>query len=473
MVGDGRTLDPPDWTNINERHFIPAIFDNLIEIDAEYNLVPGLAKSWTPSPDGLSYTFELQPNVVFHDGTPLDAAAVKFNIDRVMDPASNLRHRANFEDLAGVDVTGPLTFKLNLKQPSTPLLATLTEAMGYMSSPTAVKAQGANYASNPVGAGPFQLVEWQRDSRLVLKRFDRYWRQGLPKSGGVIFQPIPDSTVKLTNLRTGSIDMVDEVAAKDALLVERDNTMKLYTLPGGRWPMIRLNTTKPPFNNLALRQAVASAINRDSLIKAAFFGRGRPAFGPISPLYKTLYDPGVEKIGFGYDVAKAKAKLAEGGQPNGFSFQLDIGPTVQRQAELIQADLEAVGIKMEIRSLESAAFTDRLRSKAFDGALGSWTPRPDPDGIMYQHFHSKGLANWCGYSNAKADELLDQTRKIPNGAQRNDLFRQAERVIAEEVPWVFLIFEEVSRASRSVVTGYVPTADTLLQLREVGLPENG
>lgn len=471
MVGDGSTIDPPNWTNINERHFIPALFDNLIEVDANFNLVPGLAASWESSADELEWTFRLQPNVLFHDGTPCDAGAVAFNFRRVLDPANNLRHRANVEMITGVEVIDPLTVKIVLGEPFTPILATLTEAVGYISSPIAIQQYGEEYGSNPVGAGPFKLVEWRRDSELKLARFDDYWRTDLPRASGVSFLPIPDTAVKLTNLRTGSIEIVDEIATADADAVAGDSSLQLFTLAGSRWPMIRLNTAKAPFDNVALRQAVAHAINRDAIIAAIYFGRGMPAFGPISPLYPAVYDPAIEQQGLGYNLDQAKAKLAEAGQPDGFSFSLDVGNTPQtaRMAELIQASLSEVGINLEIVTRESAAFTERLRSKEFEAALGSWTPRPDVDGIIYQHFHTNGLANWVSYSNPELDALLDQTRSAPIGDERNELFRQAERIIAQEVPWVFLVFEELNRAARAEVSNYVVTPDTLLQLRDVAI----
>lgn len=471
MTGDGKSLDPADWVVINERHYIPQLFDNLIEINDAYDLTPGLATSWDASPDGLTWTFHLQPGVKFHDGTPFDAAAVKFNLDRTRDPANTLQHSTDLSVVASVNVIAPLTVNVVLQHPFTPFLATLTEAVGYMSSPDAIKKYGKDYAVNPVGTGPFQFVEWVRDSHLTLKRFDSYWRQGMPRAAGVTFQPIPDTAVKLTNLRTGGIDIGDGIDPKDVAAVGADPSLKLYSLKGSRWPMLLLNTTIGPFTNMALRQAVASAINRDNIVKAVYFGHAEPAYGPIPPLYKSVYDPNIKQSAPAYDPAKVKQKLAEGGQPNGFSFQLNISntPTNARMAELIQSDLAAVGIKFEIRPLEATAFTSALQGKKFDASLSSWTPRADVDGIMYQHFHSKGLSNWVSYHNPTVDDLLDKTRSAPSGQARNDLFKQAVQIIVQEAPWVVLVFEELNRASRATAAGYTMTPDTLLHLASVSV----
>jgi peptide/nickel transport system substrate-binding protein len=179
----------------------------------------------------------------------------------------------------------------------------------------------------------------------------------------------------------------------------------------------------------------------------------------------------VASIGLVYDLDLARAKLSEAGMPDGFSFTLDVGstPQMQRMAELIQASLAEVGISMEIQPQESAAFTERLRSKEFQAALGSWTARPDVDGTMYQHFHTNGLANWVSYSNPEVDELLDLTRTTPIGEERNELFRQAEALIIQDAPWAFIAFENLSRVARSAVSGYEMSPDTLLHLEKVAV----
>lgn len=471
MTGDGSTLDPANWTNINERHFIPAMFDNLVSIDENLDLVPGIATEWQPSDNGLQWTFRLREGVQFHDGNSCDAEAVAFHVRYILDETNALRHRADISMVSNVEAIDPLTVRFTLNAPFAPFPATLYESVGYISSPAALERFGAEYGSNPVGTGPYRFVEWRRDNELELAMFDDYWQADLPRAGGVTFLPIPDTTVKLTNLRSGTIHIVDEIAAADADAVAEDESLQLFSLEGSRWPMIRLNTIIAPFDNVTLRQAVTHAIPREGIIQAIYFGRARPAYGPISPLYTSVYNEDVEEIRLGYDLGLATQKLEEAGVPDGFSFTLDIGNTPQtaRMAELIQASLAEVGIQMEIQPQESAAFTERLRSKQFQGALGSWTPRPDVDGTMYQHFHSDGLANWASYSNSEVDALLDQTRETPLGEERNELFRRAEGLIINDAPWAFIVFEELSRAATQNVSGYEMTPDTLLHLASVAV----
>lgn len=469
MTGDGSTLDPANWTNINERHFIPAMFDNLVDVDENLGLIPGLATGWETSDDGLEWTFTLREGVLFHDGTEFNAEAVAFHVNWVLDETNAQRHRADISMVSSVEAVDATTVKFTLSYPFAPFAATLYESVGYISSSAALEEFGADYGSNPVGTGPFKLVEWRRDNQLVLEGFEDYWQDDLPKAPGVTFLPIPDTAVKLTNLRSGDIDIVDEIAAADADAVDEDEALQLFTLPGSRWPMVRLNNIVAPFDNALLRQAFTHAIPRDGIVQAIYFGRAQPAYGPISPIYGEVYDPAIEQNGLLYDLDLAKEKLNEAGMPDGFEFSVDINsaPQTLRMAELIQSSVGSVGIQMEIQQQESAAFTERLRSKVFQAAIGSWTPRPDVDGTIYQHFHTDGLANWVSYSNPEVDEILDQTRNTPLGDERAELFRQAERIIVNDAPWAFIVFEELCRAARAEVTGHEMTPDTLLHLGNV------
>ena len=208
--------------------------------------------------------------------------------------------------------------------------------------------------------------------------------------------------------------------------------------------MVRLNNAMPPFNNKALRQAVSYAVNRDQVVTAIYFDQARPAYGPISPVYREYYDPAVSRYGYQYDPQKAKAKLAEGGQPNGFTFTLEIyaSPEQTRLAELIQAQLADVGITAKIQAYEIATLIDRVTAKRFQAEIGSWTPRPDIDGTMYNHFSTRGNVNSVSYNNPTVDALLEKTRTIPDGPERVQLYRQIQHMIIDDAPWIFLGLSE-------------------------------
>jgi len=467
VSGSWSTLDPPHYINLAERQIFYSIYTPLVTLTPSFTLAPGLVKSWALSPDGLLLTFHLQPGLRFQDGTPCDAAAVKFNIDRTLDPATGSAFRTLLAPVKAVRVVDPLTVQLTLSAPFTPLLSWFSEGPGFMASPTAVQKRGSQYGLSPVGTGPYAFDEWVRGDHIRLKRFPQYWEQGLPYLDEVLYLPMDDETVKMADLRAGALDVVDVIPASEQRAIRQDPRFRTFILPGANWPMVRLNNAMPPFNNKALRQAVSYAVNRDQIVTGIYFDEARPAYGPISPVYREYYDPAASRYGYQYDPQKAKAKLAEGGQPNGFTFTLEIfaSPAQARLAQLIQAQLADVGITAKIQAYEVTTLIDRVTGKRFQAAIGSWTPRPDIDGTMYNHFSTKGNVNSVSYSNPTVDALFEKTRTIPDGPQRVQVYRQIQRMIIDDCPWIFLAFLNLMVGMRTAVQGIPASPDGMLRLK--------
>lgn len=468
IASDWQTLDPTFYTNVGEREIFYSIFDPLVDMDEKLDIQPRLAKSWDVQDGGKTIVFNLQSNVKFHDGTDCNADAVKFNLERMLDPKTASPQRTNIDAITAVEVVNPTTVRLRLKEPFTPLLGSLTEGPGFMSSPAAVQKDGKEYGLRPVGTGPFVFGEWLKADQIRLKRNQAYWRSGLPKFADMVWKPIPDETVKMANFTSGTIDVVDNVPAKDRPSLRANSSLGTWDAPGTRWPMVRLNVVKAPFTNKLVRQAVSHAVNRDDIIKAVYFGEAVAAFGPISPLYRSFYDPEIEKYGFGYDPAKAKAKLAAAGE-TGITFTVDIQNVAssQRLAEIIKENLAAVGITMNIQPYAVTAFQDRLNNRLYQAAIGSWTPRPDVDGTVYRHFASNGNVNSMSYKNPEVDALLQRSRTLPNGTERVKVYRDLQKLIVEDAPWVFLIFETQMRAWQKTVSGLPLIPDMMMRFAEV------
>ena len=469
VTGGWATLDPPHYTNVSERQIFYSIYSPLVSLNPDFSIGPGLVRSWTVAPDGLRVTFQLQRGVQFHDGTPCDAAAVKFNIDRMLDPATGSAFRTILAPIKDVRAVNPATVELALTQPFTPLLSWFTEGPGFVSSPAAVQKWGAQYGQHPVGTGPFTFVEWVKDDHITLIKFPGYWQRPMPYLDELVYRPLNDETVKMANLQGGSLDIVDTVPAQKQRAIRSDPQFDTVILPGTRWPMIRLNNARPPFSNRALRQAVSYAIDRVQIVTAIYFGQARPAYGPISPVYRAFYDPAVAQYGYEHNAQKAKAKLAEGGQPNGFSFTLEIfaSPEQTRLAELIKAQLAEVGITANIQAYEVTTLISRVTGKRFEAMIGSWTPRPDIDGTMYNHFSSHGNVNSVSYRNATVDDLFEKTRSVPNGPERVRLYREIQRLVVEEAPWVFLVFENLMLGMRKNVHGLPVIPDSMMRFQSV------
>jgi len=467
IQSDWKTLDPVFYTNVSERMIFYAFYNPLVAMDERLTIVPELARSWEVSKDGLTWTFKLQAGVVFQDGTPFNAEAVKFNLDRIRSPETGSTLRTLLEPIQEVRVVDPLTVQVRVRTPFTPLLGLLTEGPGFQPSPTAVRKSGKDYGLHPVGTGPFEFVDWQKGDQIRTRRFDRYWEKGLPYLDAVTFKPIPDDTVRLANLQAGALDVDQFVPARSIAAVRRDRNLRTFVLAGTRWPMLRLNLAQGAFTNKALRQAVSYAINRDQLVQAIYFGNARPAYGPISPVYPAVYDPSVREYGYGTNLEKAREKLREAGKPNGFAFTLEISaaPDQVRMAELIKAQVAQAGITMNIQAYEPTTFQDRLTFKRYEAALGSWTPRPDIAGTLRNHCHSNGNVNSVSYKNPAVDQLLDQARALENGPGRIKAYRDAQRLIVADAPWAFLIFENVVVAMKPSVNGIPAIPDTMIRFK--------
>ncbi len=467
LGSDWQTLDPTFYTNVAEREIFYSIFDPLVDMDEKLDIKPRLAKSWDVQNGGKTIVFNLQPSVKFHDGTACDAAAVKFNLERMLDPKTGSPQRTNIDAITAVEAVDATTVRLTLKQAFTPLLGSLTEGPGFMSSPAAVQKAGKDYGLHPVGTGAFTFAEWLKADQIRLKRNDAYWRAGLPKFADLVWKPIPDETVKMANFTAGTIDVIDNVPANDRKTIRGNPGYGTWDAPGTRWPMMRLNLTKAPFTNKLVRQAVSHAVNRDDIIKAVYFGEAVAALGPISPVYKSYYDPDIEKYGFGYDPAKARAKLAASGATNvTFTVEIQNVASQQRLAELIKENLAAVGITMNIQPYAVTAFQDRLTNKLYQAAIGSWTPRPDIDGTIYRHFATDGNVNSMSYSSPAVDALLQQSRTLANGPERIKVYKDVQKLIVDDAPWIFLIFETQTRAWQKTVSGLPQIPDVMNRFAE-------
>jgi len=417
LQGDVTTMDPHMSTAALDRDVYYQLYNTLVGLDPNLNIVPELAESWE-APDPLSYLFRLRKGVRFHDGSDFDASIVKWNVERMVNPATGSIRRSELGNVKSVDVLDAHTVRFNLKEPDAALLATLTDRAGMMVSRAAVEKFGRDFARNPVGTGPFRLAEWVKDDHVGLKRFAGYWKKGLPHLDEIVYKPIPDHTVKLTALRTGTLDLIDELPPKDVAPLRSNPKLRVIETPSLGYRRIELNTTRPPFNQKALRQAVAWAINREAIHRAVFFGTGAVAQGPIPPrgwAYEALAGYGTAP-----DLARAKQKLAEGGQPNGFRFTLNIvnTPVDLKLAQIVQDNVKKAGIEMEIALLEIGAWIEKRKAGQFDGAESLWSGRPDPDGNMFSHLTTSGANNWGKYSNPKVDELLHQARSAAKQPDR-------------------------------------------------------
>jgi peptide/nickel transport system substrate-binding protein len=429
-----------------------------------------LAESWT-LPDPKTVIFKLRQGVKFHDGTDFDAEAVKFNFDRMQNPETKSVRTGEIASIQNAEVVDKQTIKLNLKRPDAALLATLTDRAGMMISPEAVKKFGADLQRNPVGTGPFQFVEWVKDDHLSLKRFDDYWdKTAGPYLDGIRFRPIPDDTVKTQSLIGGEIDVMDYVAPRDVAMLKGNSSVVEVDVESVATFNYQLNTTRAPFDNRALRLAVAHGLDTEAITKGVWLGVGVASNGPIAPS-SWAYDPSIPAIK--RDAAKVKQYLTEGGKPDGFTFTCTTNnvPINVQEAEAMKAQFAEVGITMDVQLVDSARLQADGNTKSFDMISYQWSGRPDPDGNTFQFFKTQpgsGL-NWAGYSNPKVDEILDKSREVADQAERKKLFSELVKTLQEDSPWIFIIHPVEPKAFSPKVQGYDPVPDGMIRAKNMWL----
>src|SRR3989440_3441392 len=357
LQGDPATLDPAQSAAFVDRVVMAATCDKLIELDAKLSHVPQLATSWSWGPDGLSLTLKLRAGVTFHDGEPLDAETVKFNIERFKS-APYSRRQSELKPVKAVTVADPLTVRLELSEPYAPLLAQLADRAGMMVSPKAARELGDKLGLRPVCAGPYRLTEWIAQDRIVFDRFERYWNAAAVAIERVIYLPIPDDTVRLSNLRAGTFQLSERVAPSDLSIVRADPRLKLYESPSIGYRVLSINTNKgeaaktPLGSDARLREAFEASLDRAVINQVAFDGAFIPSNQPEAPgtTYYAKDFPLPAR-----DLARAKALVAESGAGR-VPVNLLIGadPLDNRVAQIVQAMAGEAGFDVKITVAEGA-----------------------------------------------------------------------------------------------------------------------
>lgn len=452
LLAEPVTMDPPQITDLNSTRVIKRMFEGLVAQElGTYNLVPGLARSWTISPDGLTYTFHLRENVHFHDGTPLTAEAVKFCFDRQMDETGPYYKTGTYAyvrgflgNVAAVEAVDSLTVRIRLKSPLAPFLQYLAHHSLYIYSPEALKKWGKDIVKHPVGTGPFTLESWEPGVKVVLARNAQYWGEGA-KLQRVIYVPLIEAQARLAAIRTGEVDVTMDVPPDSLAALRRDPNVVVAEADSSAVWYVTLNTRHPVLKDRRVRQALNYAVNKEAIIRDILRDTAIVSAGPLSPVYGPYYEPGTRK--YPYDPEKARALLREAGYPNGFELTFlvpESGSGMQSpvdMATVIQANLGAVGVRARIQTLEWGAYLKKYLEGP-DMAEMSWNPSiGDPDHIMYMLLSSDRFPpafNAGFYQNARVDELLRKGRMTVDEDQRIPLYREAQKLVTEDPPWIFV-----------------------------------
>lgn len=486
QIAEPASLDPHVSTAANDFRIAVNLYDGLVRNTAgTLEIEPALATDWTISEDGLEYTFNLRGGVSFHDGTPFNAEAVKFNFDRMLDETHPFASTGPFplsfffSAVETVEVVDDLTVKFTLNEPFAPFMSNLASPTGLMVSPAAVEASGADYGRNPVGTGPFKFEEWQSNSRVVASRNDSYW-DGAPPLEAVIFRPITDANTRVAEMLSGGIDVLLETPPDNVAQFRDDAGFEVVEAVGPHVWYVMLNAKEGPFADKRVRQAVNYAVNKESLVNDVLQGTASVSAGPIPPAFNWAYNEEVEP--YPYNPDRARELLAEAGAEGasltflvteGGSGMLDPVP----MGTAIQADLAAVGLDVEIQTYEWNTFLAEvnpgLEGKA-DMAEMAWMTS-DPDTLPFLTLRTaawpaEGGFNSSYYSNQEVDSLLDQARVSTEPEERGELYRQVQAIVHEDAPWLFVANWKQSAVVTSSVENFELQPDFGLVLRDVSKP---
>jgi peptide/nickel transport system substrate-binding protein len=475
LLADADNLDPTIPRGWSTSVVLNAVCDKLIDVTPDLRYVPQLATEWSFSDDGKALTLKLRQGVKFHDGEPLDAAAVKFSLDR---------HRlmrgsyftAALASITSVDVVDGMTVRINMSEPTPgPLFSRFAFTAGMIMSPKAVQAAGDKFGLKPVCAGPYRFVERVANNHLTLERFPDYWDKSRVHVDRIVYRVIPDNSVRLANLRSGVLDLVEQMAPPDLAGLAGDARFKIAATKSLGYMRIFLNVGKSDRANTPLgrdrriRQAFNLAIDRNVLSEVAFNGEYPPAnswISPASPFYLKNIPPTLRNL------AKAKTLLAEAGEPRpNVEFTVSNTPVSNQIGQLIQAMAGEAGFQVKLMALESATALHAADKGNFEAIMFGYPGFVDPDANIYSMMACRAPLNYSGYCNAEVDRLLNAARASSDTQERITLYTRAREILAEDEdePYLFLYHHNWIWVHSARLKGFVAHPDGITRVLDLRL----
>lgn len=447
-------------------------YDNLFYLDADSVMQPELATSWTIAEDGSSMTLQLREGVTFHDGTPFNAAAVEYSIERAIDPALNAPHSTDISAVSSVDVLSEYEVRINFDGFNGAVIPGLANEAGMIVSPTAAQKEG--FSRHPVGTGPFRFVDWRSGDRVVAERNPDYWRNdnkgdALPYLDNVTIRIIPNTAVKILEARSGEVQLVDTVQVQDFPAIEAAEGIELIKKPTGIHQFLAFNTSKSPFDNVELRRAVLMAIDRAAIEKVVSKGYGTltPTLVPPSEF---IYDDSLEPTPFDLDSAIAARKAL------GFNETITIS-VIQRDpdtqiAQIIQAMLGQAGYDVKVEIMERGAWVENVRAANHEiGLLRINVPRIDPSMIFTSLMGRNAGLNFAAFHDEGFYDLIDAADAAVDREVRRELYIDVQKFLLDQAVYGFLFLRPIRDVAATNLEGLRREASGTWLLDEVYFSE--
>ena len=469
LAEDPDVLDPTRARTFVGRIVFAGLCDKLFDLDEKLNIVPQLAVAHQWSADNKSLEIKLRQGVSFHDGEKFDAAAVKYNLERHKDLKGSSR-RGELAVVSSVDAVDAQTVRINLAAPFAPLLAVLTDRAGMMVSPKAAEAAGEKFGAAPVCSGPFRFVERIAQDRIVLERFPAYWDKGRIHFERIVYQPIPDATVRLANLRSGQLDFIERVAPSDIPQIRGDNRFKVAKIVEIGYQGITINLNKsdlgqknPLGRDPRVREAFELSLDRDAIVKVVMEGEAQAGnqwvatsnqyYGKSARIPKR-------------NVERARQLLKEAGVPNpGFTLMTPTSSDAQRIAQVVQSMAKEAGFDIKIHSTEFATSLNLADKGQFEAYVLAWSGRADPDGNLHTMLACKGPTNYAGYCKEDVEALINESRTSLDPARRAAAYDKIAQAVQKDRPIIYLYHRNWLWAHATRLTGLRTVPDGMVRVQ--------
>ena len=478
------TLDPHQTTFIAACGIHNNIYNGLLKITSPdgkgVEFKPELAREWEIQGDRV-HVFRLHKGVTFHNGEPCTSAEVKWNLERVKDKAQAPIHAWKLELLEHIETPDPQTIKLHFSKPYPFLRVALTGSTGRAGtivSPKAVKEKGKAYGRSPVGTGPFRFVEWKEADYILLEKNPNYWEteggNKLPYLDKVMIKFIIEPSTLVAAVKTGEVDGINNVSPQFVADLRGDAKLNVMTAVGGNWQCVHFNVAKEPFTDKNLRKAVAFAIDRKEIVERVEFGEAIVAHGPISPPMGVFYDPAFErgKNGQYFDLEQAKQLAKQSKHASGVDVSLLVGNqgTAPRLAEMLQAQLAKIGVRVKIEIADAPTFRRRwLQEKQWDLVVLRWDADLDPDETLYPELHSGEAWNAGKWASKDFDAAVEAARSENDGKKRKKAYDDAVKAIVEDAPVGIIYHANEQKVFAKHVKGFQMIPAGLINMHNVWL----
>lgn len=470
-------LDPADLNDNLSMTATRTMLQGLYGFDKNMKMVPVLAESTDANKEATEFVVHLRHGVVFHDGAPFNAQAVKISFDRARDPANHLKRASLYAPIKSVDVVDDYTVKITLNAPFGAMINNFAHQAFAISSPKAIATYGKDLGRHPTGTGPYKFVSWQTDT-LKVEKNDHYWKPGLPKIDTLTIHSTPENGSRLAALQAGEVQFIYPMPPEMVRVIEKDPRLDVVASKSIYARYVALNTMRKPFDDIRVRQALNYAVDKQAFLKVVFNGYGVPLDAPL-PANLSGYS---KQTAYPYDPAKARALLAEAGYPHGFSSALWGGNSTitERGMQFLQQQFAAVGVKVTVDPLESgvaaakvwnvktpADATTLMYYTAWSASTGDadWGLRP----LFYGKSFPPTLFNVAYYSNPKVDADIKAGLTTADAAKRTAAYNDAQAIIWKDAPWIFLVSDDNVAAKSKKLSGIYVLPDGQMLTEEAAL----